>query len=61
MYAFLGLSVGLVQSGSDTAARREAYSSDVTYVTNSELGLDCLRDNPALSQFLFPEAVLLCL
>ena len=47
VYAFLGLSVGLVQSGSDTAARREAYSSDVTYVTNSELGFDYLRDNLA--------------
>mmetsp|Transcript_35050 Transcript_35050/g.104725 ORF Transcript_35050/g.104725 Transcript_35050/m.104725 type:complete len:963 (-) Transcript_35050:195-3083(-) len=48
VYAFLGLSVGLVQSGSDTAARREAYSSDVTYVTNSELGFDYLRDNLAV-------------
>ncbi|EOD38359.1 hypothetical protein EMIHUDRAFT_466893 [Emiliania huxleyi CCMP1516] len=49
VYAFLGLSVGLVQSGSDTAARREAYASDVTYVTNSELGFDYLRDNLAVT------------
>jgi len=28
-------------------ARREAYLDDVTYVTNSELGFDYLRDNLA--------------
>jgi preprotein translocase subunit SecA len=26
-------------------ARRNAYAADVTYVTNSELGFDYLRDN----------------
>lgn len=31
----------------DSASRRGAYSSDVTYVTNSELGFDYLRDNLA--------------
>lgn len=29
------------------AERRAAYSCDVTYVTNSELGFDYLRDNLA--------------
>jgi preprotein translocase subunit SecA len=28
-------------------ARRDAYLCDVTYVTNSELGFDYLRDNLA--------------
>jgi hypothetical protein len=28
-------------------ARRAAYASDITYVTNSELGFDYLRDNLA--------------
>ena len=27
--------------------RRAAYNSDITYVTNSELGFDYLRDNLA--------------
>jgi preprotein translocase subunit SecA len=27
--------------------RRTAYKSDITYVTNSELGFDYLRDNLA--------------
>eukprot|EP00966_Prymnesium_polylepis_P162688 3760021-Prymnesium_polylepis.1 len=47
VYAFLGLSVGLVQQGMSTDERRAAYAADVTYVTNSELGFDYLRDNLA--------------
>ena len=37
------------------AQRRKAYESDVTYVTNSELGFDYLRDHLAMSE---AEAVL---
>jgi preprotein translocase subunit SecA len=33
--------------GMESEARRGAYSADVTYVTNSELGFDYLRDNLA--------------
>lgn len=39
--------VGLIQSDMKPDERREAYSCDVTYVTNSELGFDYLRDNLA--------------
>ena len=35
--------------GSATADRRAAYASDVTYVTNSELGFDYLRDHLAMT------------
>jgi preprotein translocase subunit SecA len=31
--------------GMEPEARRNAYAADVTYVTNSELGFDYLRDN----------------
>lgn len=48
VHRFLGLSVGLIQSGMTEAERREAYSKDVVYVTNSELGFDYLRDHLAL-------------
>jgi preprotein translocase subunit SecA len=48
VHRFLGLSVGLIQSGMNEAERREAYSKDVVYVTNSELGFDYLRDHLAL-------------
>jgi preprotein translocase subunit SecA len=44
---FLGLSVGLIQQGQSEAERRAAYAADVTYVTNSEVGFDYLRDNLA--------------
>ena len=42
---FLGLSVGLVQEGMTQQQRKENYSKDITYTTNSELGFDYLRDN----------------
>ena len=50
VFRLLGLSVGVVQSHHKEAARQEAYASDVTYVSNQELGFDYLRDNLAMSQ-----------
>ena len=47
IYRFLGLEVGVVLSGVDTAARQQAYSADITYGTNNEFGFDYLRDNMA--------------
>lgn len=45
LYEYLGLSVGIVNSGQDTEAKREAYSCDISYGTNNEFGFDYLRDN----------------
>nr|YP_010336052.1 preprotein translocase subunit SecA [Tsunamia transpacifica]QUE27943.1 SecA [Tsunamia transpacifica]UNJ14458.1 preprotein translocase subunit SecA [Tsunamia transpacifica] len=45
VHRFLGLSVGLIQQGMETSERQKNYRCDVTYVTNSELGFDYLRDN----------------
>lgn len=47
VHRFLGLKVGLVQQGLNEDERKAAYRADVTYVTNSELGFDYLRDNLA--------------
>ncbi|HZY99716.1 MAG TPA: preprotein translocase subunit SecA [Candidatus Baltobacteraceae bacterium] len=47
LYEFLGLTVGIIQHGLDSAERRAAYTCDVTYVTNNEVGFDYLRDNMA--------------
>ncbi|MGI0483386.1 preprotein translocase subunit SecA [Geminocystis sp. CENA526] len=47
IHRFLGLSVGLIQSGMTSPERQKAYSADITYATNSELGFDYLRDNMA--------------
>ncbi|KAI5674850.1 hypothetical protein M9H77_05800 [Catharanthus roseus] len=44
---FLGLKVGLIQQNMTSEERRENYLCDITYVTNSELGFDYLRDNLA--------------
>ncbi len=48
IYRFLGLQVGLIQSGDDPSARRPAYQADITYGTNNEFGFDYLRGNMAM-------------
>ncbi|MDE6583474.1 MAG: preprotein translocase subunit SecA, partial [Clostridia bacterium] len=50
VYKFLGLTVGVVVSGMDEKAKRQAYNSDITYCTNNELGFDYLRDNMAITK-----------
>src|SRR6202521_2416170 len=45
IYAFLGLSVGVIVHGINDDERRQQYARDVTYGTNNELGFDYLRDN----------------
>ncbi|MBC8307893.1 MAG: preprotein translocase subunit SecA [Pelagibacterales bacterium] len=49
VYSFLGLSTGLIQENMTVLERQINYDSDITYVTNSELGFDYLRDNMALN------------
>ncbi|MGN0916678.1 MAG: preprotein translocase subunit SecA [Candidatus Enterousia sp.] len=50
VYRFLGLSVGIIQHDMTDDERRAAYACDITYVTNSELGFDYLRDNMKFSK-----------
>ncbi len=45
LYAYLGLSTGVIVHGLDDEQRREAYNADITYGTNNEFGFDYLRDN----------------
>ncbi|MBD2510535.1 preprotein translocase subunit SecA [Nostoc sp. LEGE 12450] len=49
VHRFLGLSVGLIQSSMTPSERQKNYDCDITYVTNSEVGFDYLRDNMATS------------
>ncbi|RCU49894.1 preprotein translocase subunit SecA [Corallincola holothuriorum] len=49
LFEFLGMTVGCNLSQMDSAAKREAYASDVTYGTNNEFGFDYLRDNMAFA------------
>ena len=47
VFEALGLTVGAIQSGMDTAGdeRKAQYSCHITYGTNNEFGFDYLRDN----------------
>lgn len=45
LFHFLGLTTSIVVASMSTADKREAYNSDIVYVTNTEAGFDYLRDN----------------
>lgn len=49
LYAFLGMSVGVVVPGMPPLEKKQAYAADITYGTNNEYGFDYLRDNMAFS------------
>ena len=49
IYRFLGLNTGLIQENMIGFERQQNYNADITYVTNSELGFDYLRDNMTLN------------
>jgi len=49
LYAFLGMTTGVVISGLDHTEKQAAYAADITYGTNNEYGFDYLRDNMAFS------------
>ncbi len=50
IFRSLGLSVGLIESGQELAARRAAYACDITYCTNKELVFDYLKDRISIRQ-----------
>ena len=45
VYAFMGLTTGLVVQGQYRDEKKKAYAADITYGTNNEFGFDYLRDN----------------
>ncbi len=49
IYEALGMSVGYIQHNMTANERRAMYRKDITYIENSELGFDYLRDNMATS------------
>ena len=49
IYEFLGMRTGVVIPGMNPRDKRDAYTADVVYATNNELGFDYLRDNMAFS------------
>lgn len=49
VFSYLGVNVGVILANMDNAARKQAYSCDITYGTNNEFGFDYLRDNMQMS------------
>lgn len=49
VYEYLGLTVGCVAGEQSMVTKQLEYGCDVTYVSNTELGFDYLRDNMANS------------
>ncbi len=47
LYAYHGLSTGVILAGLYSNQRRDEYLCDITWGTNSEFGFDYLRDNMA--------------
>nr|YP_009294486.1 preprotein translocase subunit SecA [Asparagopsis taxiformis]AOM65969.1 preprotein translocase subunit SecA [Asparagopsis taxiformis] len=50
VYSYLDITVGLIQQTMLPSNRKIQYNADITYVTNSELGFDYLRDNMAIEK-----------
>jgi len=48
LYNALGLSVWVVSHNQERSVKKEAYSKNIVYATNNELGFDYLRDNMAV-------------
>lgn len=57
LYSEIGLSIGLIKNNQTIKKKKENYSKDITYITNSELVFDYLRDNSTyrLSQIIQPK------
>lgn len=51
LFAALGMTTGCVLQDMNPIERKQAYSCDITYGTNSEFGFDYLRDNMVTSVF----------
>ncbi len=49
IYNALGLKVWVITHGQSFEEKKEAYSADIVYATNNELGFDYLRDNMAIT------------
>jgi len=49
IFEYININIGLIMPNMNRIDRKKAYSCDITYVTNSELGFDYLKDNMANS------------
>jgi preprotein translocase subunit SecA len=49
VFAFLGMTTGVIHTGQSFEEKKSAYEADITYGTNNEFGFDYLRDNMAFT------------
>ena len=50
IFKYLNISIGIIEQKMDLKQRKKQYQADITYLTNSELGFDYLRDNMAINK-----------
>nr|YP_010986241.1 protein translocase subunit SecA [Pachymeniopsis lanceolata]WOL37159.1 protein translocase subunit SecA [Pachymeniopsis lanceolata] len=50
IYKRLNLTTGFIKQSTTSEERKKQYNCDITYITNSELGFDYLRDNMAVDK-----------
>nr|QCI08187.1 Preprotein-translocase subunit a [Pterothamnion crispum] len=50
IFEYLNITVGLIEQKMNSIERKKQYECDITYLTNSELGFDYLRDNMAINK-----------
>nr|YP_009346923.1 preprotein translocase subunit SecA [Gracilaria firma]APR74458.1 preprotein translocase subunit SecA [Gracilaria firma] len=50
--SYVDLRVGLIKQSMNYEEKKQGYNADITYITNSELGFDYLRDNMAIDSSL---------
>lgn len=48
IFSHLDIKVGLITQETNLTQRKNEYKKDITYITNSELGFDYLKDNMAI-------------
>lgn len=50
IFKYLDINIGIIKESMDSQNRKKQYLCDITYLTNSELGFDYLRDNMAIQE-----------
>nr|YP_009399658.1 preprotein-translocase subunit a [Digenea simplex]ARW69477.1 preprotein-translocase subunit a [Digenea simplex] len=50
IFSYLDIKIGVITQDKNYNSRKKEYNCDITYLTNSELGFDYLKDNMAIHQ-----------
>nr|WGH12904.1 Preprotein-translocase subunit a [Echinothamnion sp.] len=48
VFSYINIQVGLITQSTNITQRKTEYTKNITYITNSELGFDYLKDNMAI-------------